>query len=224
MALARFLLRWLETSIFEVFPLNIHKSEISVDDNWFALSIFGSLLKLTDGFVFFGTLLGLIREGAPIKGDDDVDFYVDVRHFEHVKKTLMASGFKIDVSAPPNNTLWFLQADGHIEGRQIRADFYFFDQTTDIHFVIEPWNFMGTLNNTQSHLRIPKTLLFPLASRKFGDIELNFPACPEVLCEFLYGLDWRTPKKKGTDYHTNVIGGRPVRFSVNDSGGFSLLP
>lgn len=202
----------------------MRKSEISVEDNWFALNVFSRLLKQTDGFVFFGTLLGLIRGGAPIKGDDDVDFYVDVRHFEVVKKVLIDSGFTIDVNAPPNNTSWFLQADGDIEGRKIRADFYFFDQTTDINFVIEPWNFKGTLNNGQSHLRIPKALVFPLAIRKFGDVELNFPACPEVLCEFLYGLDWRIPMTKGADYNTNVIGGRPVRYSVDGSGGLSLLP
>ena len=202
----------------------MRKTEISVDDNWFALDIFAPLLKLTDGFVFFGTMLGLVREGAPIKGDDDVDFYVDVRHFERVKKVLTDSGFSIDVNDWPNNTAWFLQADGNIEGRRIRADFYFFDQTTDTNFIIEPWNFNGKLNDGQSHLRIPKALVFPLASKKFGDVELNFAACPEVLCEFLYGLNWRTPMRKGTDYQTGVIGGRPVRYSVDSSGGVSLLP
>lgn len=200
------------------------KSTILVEDNWFALDIFSPLLKHTGGFVFFGTLLGLIRDGQPIVGDDDVDFYVDVQHFETVKAVLIASGFELDFNSPPNHTSWFLQANGMIDGHQIRADFYFFDQSTDEHFVIEPWNFMGTLNDGGSHLRVPKTLLFPIESRRIGSSEINLPACPEVICEYLYGIEWQTPMKKNIDYQTNVVGGRPVRFRTTEGGTISLIP
>ena len=45
----------------------------------FSLTFFSKLLhkEEIEHFIFFGTLLGLTRDGMPIKGDDDIDFYVN---------------------------------------------------------------------------------------------------------------------------------------------------
>ena len=55
-------------------------------------------------FVFFGTLLGLCRSGKPIVGDDDVDFYVNHKHYEQVQVLIQSLGFWIDYDSFPNNS------------------------------------------------------------------------------------------------------------------------
>ena len=45
------------------------------------------LLKNIEYFIFYGTLLGIIRENNIIKGDDDIDFLVNHKF----KKTLLGS-------------------------------------------------------------------------------------------------------------------------------------
>ena len=66
-------------------------------------------------FVFFGTLLGLTRAGKPIKGDDDVDFYVNKNDYQAVCKLLVSLGISLDYSKFPNHTEHFIQAKGIID-------------------------------------------------------------------------------------------------------------
>ena len=45
------------------------------------------VLPLLDGldyFIFYGTLLGLVREGDILEKDDDIDIMVDLKHFEEL--------------------------------------------------------------------------------------------------------------------------------------------
>ena len=38
-----------------------------------------TLIKDIEYFIFYGTLLGIVRENNVIKGDDDIDFMVDYK-------------------------------------------------------------------------------------------------------------------------------------------------
>ena len=49
----------------------------TVDENFSNLLFFTQLLDKIEHFVFFGTLLGLVRENNLIEGDDDIDLYVN---------------------------------------------------------------------------------------------------------------------------------------------------
>ena len=65
-------------------------SETSIENLSFSIETFSEALaeKKCEHFLFFGSLLGIVRENSPIKGDDDVDFYVN--------KWLVHSGAKHD--------------------------------------------------------------------------------------------------------------------------------
>ncbi|MDB2565645.1 LicD family protein [Porticoccaceae bacterium] len=173
-------------------------------------------------FAFFGTLLGLIREGKPIETDDDVDFYVNVSDYENVKSVLRCLNFEIDYTMIPNHTKCFIQATGFLMEEFVRIDFYFFDKDVDPHFLIERWNFPGTPQNPKSILKVPKPLIFPLREISFGDVSIPIPKYPEIICEFLYGVNWTTPQQKKTDYHTLMLGGRPIRYR-KDNGSIKLI-
>lgn len=192
------------------------KSIVSQTDNTFALNFFSELLKEFVPIAFFGTLLGLVRDGRPIVGDDDVDFYVERRFFSKVKERLIQEGFAISEEWP-NTSDCFLQIQQIVRGHQLRVDFYFYDLDIANQTVIEKWNFMGKPESLDSHLRIPVPLLYPIVEKEFACGYFYVPSYPSLVCEFLYGINWRTPQKKGIDYLTQTIGGRPVRFLIDGS-------
>ncbi len=173
-------------------------------------------------FPFFGTLLGLIRESKPIDNDDDVDFYVNILDYENVKSLLSALKFEIDYSTWPNHTKYFIQANGFLEGVFVRIDFYFYNKDVDPNFLIERWNFPGQPQNPKSILKLPKPLIFPLKEISSCGITIPIPKYPEIICEFLYGVNWRIPQKKLVDYRTVMLGGRPLRTRLKN-GKIELL-
>ena len=191
----------------------------------FGLKVFSYKLNANgiEFFPFFGTLLGLTRDSKPIEGDDDVDFYVNILHFAHVKSLLNDLGFQVDYKTRPNHTEFFIQAKGLLEGQFVRVDFYFYDGEIDPNFLIERWNFPAQPEKSKNHLRLPKALVFPLRNIDYCGINIPFPKYPEIICEFLYGINWRTPQKKHKDYQMVMLGGRPIRIQQTE-GKISLLP
>jgi hypothetical protein len=163
-------------------------------------------------FPFFGTLLGLVREGKPIVNDDDVDFYVNITDYENVKSLLQSLDFEIDYTKIPNHTTCFIQATGYLMEELVRIDFYFFDNDVDPHYLIERWNFLANPQNPNSILKVPKPLIFPLREISFCEVSIPIPRYPEIICEFLYGVNWMTPQKKNEDYRILMLGGRAIKY------------
>ena len=54
-----------------------------------------SLIKNLDYFLFFGTLLGDIRENSVIKNDDDIDFLISFKDLNIVENILSLNGFNV---------------------------------------------------------------------------------------------------------------------------------
>ena len=59
------------------------QSQISVEENFLNLKFFSKIISKIEHFVFFGTLLGLVRDGNLIENDDDIDFYVNIKEREN---------------------------------------------------------------------------------------------------------------------------------------------
>ena len=66
-----------------------------------------------------------MREGKPIAGDDDVDFYVNKKDRLKVLKIFKNLKIKIDFNKKPNHTDFFNQIEFVQNGKKLRADFYF---------------------------------------------------------------------------------------------------
>ena len=180
----------------------------------YALIKFSKELKINEieHFAFFGTLLGLTRDGKPIDNDDDVDFYVNKNDYLKVRNLLNSIGLTVNYSKWPNNTKYFIHASGILENIEIRVDFYFFDSDADENFLIEKWNFAAKPNNHKLILKIPKPLIYPIVKKSYLGSEICVPKHSDIICEFLYGIDWKIPKQKGVDYKVAIIGGRPLRI------------
>jgi hypothetical protein len=200
------------------------KSTLSEQSLNFTLKFFSNKMNgKCEYFLFFGSLLGMVREGKPIAGDDDVDFYVNKKDYTFIKTMLSQMGISINYDIWPNHTEYFIQANAILENMEIRADFYFYDNECDLHFLKENWNFPGQPDNPANVLKMPKPLIFPLKKIMWQETELYLPRYPEIVVEMLYGINWKIPQRKGIDYVTKIHGGRPLRF-VKNGQEIKLLP
>ena len=200
-----------------------HKNPVSSDHNKNSVSLICEHFSNLEHFVFYGTLLGFVREGKPIEGDDDVDILVNKKHFNEVKALVKTMNFSIHDGEFPNTTNFFLQAHGRIEGTIVLIDFYFYDFDSDPHFILEHWNQFGKVEDEDSILKLPKALIFPLKKEKFSDLEINIPCHSEVICEYLYGRSWRIPLNYGTEYSAVCQGGKLINFKIPRSKYFRFL-
>tara|TARA_Y100000389_G_scaffold185854_1_gene205642 strand:+ start:2718 stop:3371 length:654 start_codon:yes stop_codon:yes gene_type:complete len=166
-------------------------------------------LANVEHFIFFGTLLGIARDGDIILNDDDIDIYVDINLKKDLIQALTEYGFNVDDKIWPNLSNYFLQLQIERENILTYVDFYFFEQPHP-NFIIDKWNFSGDIDNPYNAMHVPKNLIFPLKKYIYKNNEISIPAYPEQLCSFLYGRGWKIPLKKGKQYFTLIIKNRPV--------------
>ena len=77
------------------------RTQVNMDN----LSFISENLLNYDWFIFFGTLLGAVREGHLIYGDDDIDLYVPYKNRQNIVDILVSNGCIINDDRCP----YFLQ-------------------------------------------------------------------------------------------------------------------
>jgi hypothetical protein len=188
----------------------IKYSDLKID-NRENLILVSKLLTGIEYFIFFGTILGLTRERDIIDHDDDIDILVPIELKSFVIEKLIAVDlFKINKLKSCNQSNYFLQIDSSINDRQSFVDLYFYQKNIHENFIVDRWNFFGNWKDPNFELHIPKILIFPILKQEFFGHIINVPACGELVCEWLYGEDWRIPKKKGINYKVRLIQNRPI--------------
>jgi tetratricopeptide (TPR) repeat protein len=150
-------------------------------------------------FLLYGTLLGLVREGDFIPGDDDFDagFISDEHHPRDVKREtkriiveLVRAGFTVSFNR--RGRLFRVQRDdigGH-----------------DLHLDLRPvWFEKGKvwLHNYASY---PSTVddFLPVAEARLRDTRVYTPRRPEQFLELHYGPGWKVPDP-GFAYHVDEM-------------------
>ena len=76
---------------------------------------------LKNWFVGYGTLLGIVRDGHCIDGDDDLDIVIDVKEINQVRELVSALWFSHDYETLIDKKGKFLQ----IANKESQIDFYF---------------------------------------------------------------------------------------------------
>ena len=181
------------------------------DDNRANLVAISKLFEDIDQFVFFGTLLGITREQDLIEGDDDIDILAPIEHRKLIiHKINNIDGFKVNFDKDCNKSDYFLQIESSVNNRNSLIDFYFYENNPGDDFIVDRWNFLGKHKNSEFALHIPKKFIFPIAKEKLFGAQIKLPACRELLCEWLYGKTWLTPREKNISYVIRVINNRPI--------------
>ena len=188
--------------------------KVTAEKNFKNLIFFSNLIKDLGHFVFFGTLLGLVREKNLIEGDDDIDFYVNINEREKLISILKLNFIVVDETLSVNKNKSFLQVFRFYDDVKFIIDFYFYDTNKDKFNIIEKWNFEGGTHIQSKHLRIPKIFIYPIKSNMINGHQFFFPSQPVLLCEFLYGPNWNVKMKKDEEYSIKVINNKPVLFKI----------
>ena len=170
------------------------------------LILFSKKFKKYKPVVFYGTLLGIVRENSIIKNDDDIDLLVNLKFKKNIIKDIKKEKkFSINNKICDN---YFIQIFFKVDNITIFIDLYFYTNNKNKNYIIDRHNFFGNINKKNFFLHIPKKYFFPIRRNiRFNDI--NMPSKPLGLCEFLYGKDWCIPQKKNASYKMKIINNKP---------------
>jgi hypothetical protein len=155
-------------------------------------------------FIFFGTLLGTVREGHLIKGDDDIDIYIAKKHRDEVSKLLVNLGCTVTDNRCP----YFLQVTREENGNLGFIDIYFYEVNAER--VEERYNFTGNWARPEYTLHIPLELIFPLQTTRVENVDVFIPNWPRACLEYLYGRNWQIPLAKKFQYKVDIVGNVPA--------------
>jgi len=157
--------------------------------------------NLNDWFIFFGTLLGIVRENSCIEGDDDIDFVI------HNGDVLSWEGREQIFDVFESNGFEFIK-DGWAYGKRSiqktrptkefgSIDFYRSDVNEHGDFHIR-WQ--GVIS-TDSYLDLASKTFVTKAWRS---TVLNLPKDFEQKLSNMY-VDWRTPQNKSCGRHIGKV-------------------
>lgn len=160
-------------------------------------------------FLFYGTLLGCVREQKVIGHDDDIDIaYLSNKHTKEDVKEEMLDIYKalnskgVLLKYFNLNYEEVFNFDNMVFGLgqcHILIDGFVFDLFTT-------WIDENGFLNTYEFGPIDKSnKFFPLKKGILNGIEFNIPNNPEILLEEIYGSDWRTPQNKKSDRERKIV-------------------
>lgn len=176
------------------------------------LILFSKYFQKYKPVIFYGTLLGIVRENSIIKNDDDIDLLVDYRFKKKLLNDIKkVKKFKINEEISDK---YFVQIFFKVDKIMIFIDLYFYTNNKNNNFIIDRHNFFGNISNKFFFLHIPKKLFFPIKRNiKFKSIYM--PNKDFALCKFLYGKDWNIPQKKNANYKMKIIKNKPFLVKKN---------
>ena len=162
--------------------------------------------------VFFGTLLGLHRDGDVIEGDDDIDFLAPSELYNDIKTLFLKNGY---ITTQYDVKDIFTQFKTVINNCEVLIDFYYYiDYDED--YVIDRWNFFGQPFNTEKWMAIPKPYLFDFKQITYKDTRVSIVAKPAEICKYLYGERYKEPLSKKTKYDMTIVNNMPKIVYKNE--------
>ena len=148
------------------------------------ITIFLIQHKITNWFIGYGTLLGIVRNNTCIDGDDDIDLVCDRNDFERIHKLLKENNIQVTFEYGIQNTRSIIKT---VETDTLASiDFYCTEVNKVGHFNDEWENVIWT------YCYIPNTQILPYIT--WNNIFLPIPYnCINKLCN-RYGKQWYIPE------------------------------
>ena len=163
-----------------------------------------SIIKNMEYFIFYGTLLGIVRDNNVIIGDDDVDFMVSLKSKKLLlKKMSLIKSFKLNKKVSNNYFTQFVKLK---KGVKTFVDFYFYLNDSKKDYIVDKHNWLGNICDERFALHFPKKMIFPI--NKKG--RFNIPRNSKNICQYLYGKTWSIPLRKNINYRAEIINNTPL--------------
>ena len=172
------------------------------------------LFEELEYFVFFGTLLGLIRGNELLEYDDDIDFLINEKHLMYVielfynRHDKSESSLKIPIH-PVNQHNYFKQATTIRDDVRTFVDMSFYEKNDEEKTIIDFNSYNNSPQYEENHFSISQDLIYPIQKRyfqKYGYVKV--PAQPIKCLEILYGKNWMIPMAK-QHYDEVLVNGVP---------------
>ena len=145
--------------------------------------------NINDWFIFFGTLLGIVRENSCIEGDDDLDIMINC-DYQQLRNALEKKGFDFmeghygiknpDTILKSHPTQEFGSVDFYMCNVNESGDFY------------TPWH---RVNASESK---------PFITKEWRSTILNLPNGYLQKIISMYGKDWEIPRSKSCEMGLDV--------------------
>ena len=151
--------------------------------------------------LFYGTLLGYVREGDFLMEDNDIDVLLPRSYRDKVLEICQTMNFRVGIS---NDEIHQIYVD------EIGPfDIYFYeDRGEDI------------LIRWDGNLLFSKKDIFPLQTVEFHGFPVKIPNNAEEICRQVYGDQWRIPLRTD-EYEWGQI--QQVRFATQSPDSKTLL-
>lgn len=148
--------------------------------------------NIPDWFIFFGTLLGIVRENSCIAKDNDLDFLVK-HDYQELREIFEKEGFEFIEELDSGEKKTSLKTRTILKTRDCKeyasVDFYMCNiGPTGKPLVIKEGNFYAKWHNTV--VVDPK----PFVTKKWRSTTLNLPNNYIQKIITMYGEDWKTPR------------------------------
>ena len=146
---------------------------------------------INDWFLFYGTLLGIIRDGSCIEGDDDIDIMIN-NDFLTLRKKLQDYEFSFHKESHLGTTTDIIKTK--VEGHKkhfASCDFYICSKENDTYF------------NAWQNVEVKNVELEKIS---WNGVVLNVPKNSEKLLEKLYS-NWKVPSSKDKTVYEVLRGG-----------------
>lgn len=176
------------------------------------------LFKNINFFIFYGTLLGMERNGTIIEGDDDIDILIDINDKNQVL-SLIKKTENLEINEN-NSNKYFVQLNKTSNNILSCIDLYFYINEAKNDYIIEKHNFLSFIENPNYSIHIPKDLIFPLKYSKLFK-EVKVPNKPDSLCKYLYGPSWKSPLRKNSGYRMEIIDNKPKLIKRSKIGSIT---
>lgn len=130
--------------------------------------------KITNWFIAYGTLLGIVRGNSCINDDDDIDILIDKNQSDILRKIVTDNNYKYIYNF---NTFIKIEIDANLP----TIDFYFSKiENENAHDLFENLHWIN---------------VFPLKEKIWNEQVLYLPNNYEDKLANIYGDDWRIPRK-----------------------------
>jgi len=150
--------------------------------------------NITNWFIAYGTLLGIIRENSCIDNDDDIDIICNRNDYDKIKELLSSNGFTFEYGYDINTSKDILKTKETSE--YVTIDFYM----AEINY--ETGDYKDNWEKVTWSKCFDKNKQF--IEKEWNDVTLFIPHDFETKLEKRYGKNWRIPANFG-GYKHDVI-------------------